>query len=433
MQFRNLMILPSLLLLTISVQAFGTEPFDGDPINYYTAEVDDPISRLQKRIDAGEVKLEYDKKSGYLASVLKELNVPVSSQMLVFSKTSFQRQYISPHSPRAVYFSDDMYVGWCLGGKVVEISAVDPKQGAMFYSLPQQPLENPKFKRHTHACTQCHASSLTRGVPGHMIRSVYSAPDGLPLFGAGTFISTHSSPLKERWGGWYVSGTHGKQQHMGNILVRNSETVDKLDLSEGANVTDLEELFDTEPYLSPHSDIVALMVAEHQTQVHNYLTHASYEGRIALHYQKVINEALKQPEEYRSPSTGRRIASAGDKLIKNMLFVDEITLKDPVAGTSKYTEEFSKLGPFDKKGRSLRQFDLKTRLFKYPCSYLIYSEAFDKLPAMVKEHTYKRLHEILTGKDQSEDFAHLSKTDRTAILEILRDTKKGLPEYWTAK
>ena len=148
----------------MAVPVFGTEPFDGAPINYYTAPVDDPVSRLQKRIDAGEVSLDFDRRhQGYLASILKELNIPVSSQMLVFTKTSFQRRYISPHAPRAVYFSDDMYVGWVQGGKVLEFSAADPRQGAIFYSLRQKPSGRVTFARHTHECTQCHAGSLTRG------------------------------------------------------------------------------------------------------------------------------------------------------------------------------------------------------------------------------------------------------------------------------
>ncbi|MCH7988595.1 MAG: hypothetical protein IID46_05505 [Planctomycetes bacterium] len=424
-------ILANLALIMMAVPVFGTEPFDGAPINYYTAAVDDPVSRLQKRIDAGEVTLHFDeRRQGYLASVLKELNVPVSSQMLVFSKTSFQRRYISPHAPRAVYFGDDMYVGWVQGGKVLEFSAADPRQGAIFYSLRQKPSGRVTFARHTHECTQCHAGSLTRGVPGHVIRSVYTAPDGMPLFGAGTFISKHSSPLEKRWGGWYVTGTHGKHLHMGNLVVRNSDKIDELDFSTGANITDLDKLIDTTPYLSPHSDIVALMVAEHQTQMHNYITHAGFEGRIAIHYQKAINKALKESDAYRSPGTLGRIASAGDKLLKQMLFVEETPLQGPIVGTSGFAAEFAKRGPFDSKGRSLRDFDLKTRMFKYPCSYQIYSESFDSLPPVVKQHVYRRLWEVLTGKETGEEFTHLSGNDRKAILEILLETKTGLPDYW---
>ena len=125
-----------------------------------------------------------------------------------------------------------------------------------------------------------------------------------------------------------------------------------------------------------------------------------------------------------------RVDGAAEQLFKYMLFCDEVRLTDPIHGTSGFAEEFARRGPFDKKGRSLRDFDLRTRLFKYPCSYLIYSPAFDGLPASVKERTYRRLWDVLTGKETGKDYAHLSPADRQAIKEILIDTKPGLPEYW---
>jgi hypothetical protein len=175
------------------------------------------------------------------------------------------------------------------------------------------------------------------------------------------------------------------------------------------------------------------MVAEHQTQMHNYITHAGFEGRIIIHYQKAINKALKESDAYRSPGTLRRIASAGDTLLKHLLFVEEAPLQGPIVGTSGFATEFAKQGPRDSKKRSLRDFDLKTRIFKYPCSYLIYSESFDSLPPVVKQHVYLRLWEVLTGKQTGEEFAHLSGDDRKAILEILLETKSGLPDYWKSE
>ena len=110
--------------------------------------------------------------------------------------------------------------------------------------------------------------------------------------------------------------------------------------------------------------------------------------------------------------------------------VGETELTDAVRGTSSFSQEFTARGPQDQQGRSLRQFDLKTRVFRYPCSYLIYSDCFDALPEPVLERVYQRLWDVLTGEDEAEKFAHLSAADRTAILEILRDTKDGLPDYW---
>ncbi len=408
--------------------------YEEKPIDYNNAPVDDPIARLQKSLDNGEFNLDWDDKHGWLKSVLAHLDIADSSQGLVFSKTSFQLRMISPRTPRAVYFGDSAYVGWCQGGTVLELSAVDPKQGAIFYSLDQKKVAKPKFERLTYQCTQCHASSLTQGVPGHTVRSVYPAPDGRPILSAGTHRTNHESPLKERWGGWYVTGEHGDQVHMGNQLVRSFDNPDSLDLKRGSNVTDLRDFFYTAPYLKPHSDIVALMVLEHQTYMHNLLTRASYEGRTTERDAKVMNEMLERPLDFESESTQRRFQSSAYRMVKYMLFCDEAKLTSPVSGNSGFQDDFEKKGPFDELGRSLRQFDLQSRLFKYPCSYLIYSESFDQLPPRVKEEVYLRLWEILneevTDKETVEDFQHLSTKDRRAILEIISATKKDLPEYW---
>jgi hypothetical protein len=183
-------------------------------------------------------------------------------------------------------------------------------------------------------------------------------------------------------------------------------------------------------YLTPHSDLVALMVFEHQTQAHNRIAQALIGTKQALHYQATLNKELGEPADHKWESATRRIASAGEALAKYLLFCGEAKLDGPVAGTSEFAKEFAARGPFDKKGRSLREFDLTTRLFKYPCSYLIYSKGFQSLPAEVKAHTLKRMHAVLTGVDTSAAFAHLSAADRAAILEILRDTLPDLPEYW---
>ena len=426
-------LLVAIATFTIARPAAAGPALDQPPINYMTAPTDDPVARLQKRIDSDKTKLAFDKKRGYLEALLKELNVPASSQVLVFSKTSFQLRRISPRTPRALYFGDDIYIGWVRGGDVMEFSAVDPKQGAIFYTLDQRDSEKPKFRRHTHTCLQCHDSSLTRGVPGHIIRSVYPAPDGMPVFRAGTFVTDHTSPLKERWGGWYVTGTHGAQRHMGNVVVRDQDNPNNLATDKGANVADLRDRFDTSAYLSPYSDIVALMVLEHQTHVHNQLTQASYQGRITLRDEQVMNRILERPKDFRSPSTQRRFESSAERLLKSMLMVGEVKLTEPIKGSSGFTRDFAKRGPRDQRGRSLRDFDLSTRLYKYPCSPLVYSEAFDSLPKPVRDLVYRRLWEVLSGKDTSKDFAHLSTADRRAIREILIETKNGLPDYWTAK
>ena len=426
----GVMLLAVLTTVALSAPALGQISFEGAPINYNQAPVNDPVSRLQRKLDAGEEKLDRDPRFGYLKSLLRHFDVPASAQSLVFSKTSFQLRRISPRSPRALYFGDDVYLGWVPGGDVMEISAVDPNLGVNFYTLSQQESAKPKFVRQTDTCLQCHGSSLTRGVPGHLVRSVYPDPDGQLILSAGTFLTDHESPLKERWGGWYVTGRHGAQRHLGNLLVGESDDPQHLDMDKGANITDLATRFETSKYLTPHSDIIALMVLEHQTSMHNRITRANFQTRVALRDQGVMNELLERPDDYRSESTNRRISKAAELVVPYLLFGGEITLTDPIQGTSGFAREFVARGPRDSQGRSLREFDLKSRLFKYPCSYLIYSKAFGGLPAAVKDPIYRRLWEVLTGQDKSDDFAHLSSEDRTAIREILRDTQRGLPDYW---
>ncbi len=421
------------LLLGSSISARGQSftllSLDDGPIQYLLPPKNDPIARLQQRLDRGELQLEYASPGGYLLSVLKQLRVPLSSQTLVFSKTSFQQHRISPETPRALYFNDNVYVGWVRGGDVIEVSAVDPERGAMFYSLDQRKDLKPTFVRREE-CLQCHASPKTLGVPGHLVRSVFPDPEGVPLLQAGSFLTDHSSPLKERWGGWYVTGTHGAQRHMGNVWVRDKNQPDRLDTTAGANITSLKHSLNLNSFAKPDSDIVALMVLEHQTRLHNLLTRTAWETRIALTQQESMNLALGEPLDRWSDSTRRRIDSQVDNLLRYMLFADEARLTEPVSGTSGFQNEFAQAGPRDHRGRSLRDLDLKQRLFRYPCSFLIYSEAFDALPSAAKERLYQRLWEVLTEQNASKDFAALSKTDRESILEILLETKSGLPEYW---
>ncbi|MAG58043.1 MAG: hypothetical protein CMJ83_17290 [Planctomycetes bacterium] len=402
---------------------------DWGPIKYSSCTPNDPVSKLQKRIDTGILKLQFDEKHGYLRSVLSALDISESSQMLVFSKTSHQLHRISPWSARALYFNDHTYVGWVDNGDVIEASSMDPERGAMFFTLRQEKTARPKFVRDKGQCLSCHASAHTQGVPGYIVRSVYPSPSGQPHYGAGTFNTDHSSPLRERWGGWYVTGTHGKQRHMGNEVATDRDNP-KLDVESGANVTDLSKRTRTQSHLTKHSDIVALMVLEHQAAMHNFITYASYETRVSLFQCAEMNRVFERPADHVSDSTKRRIRRASDKLLKYLLFSDEEPLSDRIQGTSSFAKEFSARGLRDRKGRSLRDFDLERRLFKYPCSYLINSDAFRLLPAQVKDHVYKRLWEILTGRDDSGDFALLSRADREAILAILTDTHEGLPGYW---
>jgi hypothetical protein len=421
------------LALAATLPAVRAVPpeLDREPINYATAELDNPVTRLQQKLAAGRAALAFEDDHGYLKSLLAALRVPESSQVLVFSKTSMQRDRIGPKTPRALYFNDDVYVGFCLRGHVLEVSAADPAIGTAFYTLDQEPADRPRFTRQTDNCLTCHASALTRNTPGHLMRSVFPDVSGNPILSAGTHRTDPTSPFAERYGGWYVTGTHGKQAHRGNLVVRNRrDAEDGPDNAAGQNVTDLRTRFTVGNYLTPHSDIVALMVLAHQVDLHTRIARAGIEARTALHYQAELNKALKEPPTNRFDSVTSRIRSAGDDLLKGLLFSGEAGLTDRVEGTSAFAKEFAARGPFDTRGRSLREFDLTTRLFRFPCSYLIYSEAFATLPAEVKDPTLRRLHDVLTGKDTDKAFAHLTAADRAAILGILRDTLPDLPPYW---
>jgi len=384
-------------------------PFEEDTIGYSKATDDaSAIARLQQRIDKGETTLKFDKDLGYLPALMDELKIPRSSQMLVGSKTSFQRERISPETPRALFFNDDVYIGFIPGSPLMEVSVADPKLGGVFYTLDQVKKDKPRFVRNDQ-CLECHASAKTMGVPGHLVRSFDTDENGVVDLSSGTSLVNHRTPLADRWGGFYVTGTSGQQVHRGNAFGKDAPKTSN-------NVTNLDGFFDVSQYPASHSDIVALMVLEHQLHMHNFITRMNYSATLALKQYGHLNY----------------LKSATEAFVKYLLFTEETPLTDAIAGNGGFQEWFAAQGPKDKKGRSLREFDLKTRLFKYPCSYLIYSEAFDSLPEALKTKLYDRLWEILTGRDTSSDFESLSPETRQAILQILVETKTGLPNNWKA-
>ena len=424
---RHLIVVAALLL---TATTWAGDEFEQAPIRYSASRPENSISRLQAGIDRGDKELKYADAHGYLPALLEALEVPVESQTLVFSKTSLQTRRISPRTPRAIYFNDEVYVGYCQSGDVLEISTADPQLGAVFYTLGQQQEDKPRFERQVDNCLVCHSSSRTEGVPGHLVRSLFVDAGGQPIFSAGSRTVDHTTPLEDRWGGWYVTGRHGSQTHMGNLAIRGRDVPRPLDNLQGHNVLQLKDRLSVDKYLTPHSDIVALMLLEHQVLVHNCLTKANFATRQALDYDATMRQALREPEGKRLDSTNRRIQSACDDLVDALLLVGEAPLTAPLSGTSGYAEKFRRSGLRDGQGRSLRDLDLTGRLFKYPCSYLIYSKAFDGLPGEARDQVWQRLGKILSGEDKSEKFSHLGASDRRAIAEILCATKPGIPEDW---
>jgi hypothetical protein len=402
---------------------------DDPSIEYNTRMPHDQVSYLNQRILRGQVHLQYEKPQGYLRSVLAALDVPVESQLVVFSKTSFQSERISPTNPRSIFFNDSVAVGWVRGGPLLELAAEDPRQGMMFFSMSQNPVGPPHANRDPN-CLPCHVSGESMGVPGTLMRSVYPDADGKTISELGTFLTDDRSPFAQRWGGWYVTGDTGTLRHMGNAVVKDAKSLAPLardGKDESQPLTSLNGRFDTQGYLTPYSDVVALMVFEHQMHMINLFTRLGWEVRVAE------GEGGEYKEE--APPRGKAakaVRDASRELADYMLFADEKPLPSKVEGTSGFAEKFSSEGPKDSQGRSLRQFDLERRLMKYPCSYMIYSSAFDALPEDLKDATYARIWRILSGEERGKRYASLTLENRRAVVQILRETKKRLPDYFQA-
>ena len=377
-------------------------------IAYQTTPVTDAAAQLDLKLADRSVTLTREPSSGYLRSLLRALDVMPESQMLVFSQTSMQADQISFQNPRAVYFNDQVSIGWVRGADELEIAVQDPRQGIIFYTL-EQGAAAPRFKRERQ-CLICHLTWDTLAVPGLTALSTAPIPDKNSY--ANGFTTDHRSPLSERWGGWFVTGQHGQSRHMGNLPVMPEDKGKSKIQNPRAVLPSVAGQFDLTGYPTPYSDVVALMVFDHQAHMTNILTRMGWEARVAV-----------QPNAV-------RVRDAARDVVDYMLFGEEAALPGRLQGTAGFAEKFAALGPRDSRGRSLRDFDLERRLFRYPLSYMIYSEAFDALPAAAKEAVYTRLHAVLTGKEVSVALKRLTAPELTAILEILRDTKKDLPAYF---
>jgi hypothetical protein len=424
-------LLGSLLLIVLGgvLSAQTDADYDHGIIAYSKTTPTDSVAQLQHRLDSGEVTLKSDPHLGYLPAILDELKVPVSSQTLVFSKTSFQFNQIVPSRPRALYFNDEVYVGYVQGSQLLEFASVDPKLGAVFYTLDQEETGPPHFKREIYFCLICHDSSAnTGGVPGFMTMTVAPDKEGNALRSFPASAMSDQTPFSERWGGWYVTGHHGTQRHRGNTIFPPGALLERMDWSKGANLDKVDALIDTSNYLRPTSDIVALIALTHQTRIHDLMTRANYETLKALHDEESANSVAAGSAGRYSPVTVERIRTAVEPLVRAMFFVKEAPLTDSVRGVSGFAAEFEKTGIRDRKGRSLKDLDLNRRFLRYPFSYLIYSPAFDALPVPAKDQFYERVRAILSGAD-TENFSHLSAEDRAAILEILTDTKPDFANW----
>ena len=349
---------------------YGADLLDHPAINYNHAPVHDPVARL----DASKLKSD-------LRSVLEALHVPVESQIAVFSKTSLQAPLIEPNNPRTIFFNDSVAVGWMKGG-FIEIAALDPRQGVQFYTVQPRADAPARFEK-GRDCLRCHVGDATLDVAGYVVRSTYTAADGSPMLVYGGGAVDHRTPIEDRWGGWFVTGAPATVRHLGNAVIGphgDPQTMESLPAK-------------------TNSDIAALMVFDHQMHMANLITRIGWETRAGV----------------------GGLAESAQEFVDYLLFVDEAPVRGNLMG--RFAASFNKNVPRDSKGRSLYDLDLQTRLLRYPCSYMIYSEAFDALPRDAKDAIYKRMVRVLSGAEKDKRYARLSAADRRAVLEILRETK----------
>jgi len=350
------------------------------------------VEALEAKLKKGEVKFSYTQDGhGYLKSMLEALKVSPESQVLPFTKSSLQFDRIGPSTPRAVYFNDDVAVGAVHPGGLIEIIANDRRGGIAFYTIDNKTPGIPHFQTEGARCVVCHGM-INSVTPGWIVANITAIADGTPQIINPSYpfdLTDQTRPFESRWGGWYVTGKTENMHHLGNVTAPDPNK--PFDLPEGRTLASLSGRFDAAHALKSSSDIVALMTLEHQTGLINrlYALNARYSD------------------------------AALEDLVTYMTFANEVPLPGPVRGDSGFAADFSKRGPHAR-GRSLRSFDLKTRLFRYPLSYMVYSTAFDALKPDIRDRLYRRLYDTLKAKG----------ADGIEAIAILAATKQGLPDYW---
>lgn len=401
---------------------------------YNEVAQDNPIADLERKLQSGEVQLEWREPRGYFDSFLEALQIDPDSQVLVFSKTSLQYQKISWQKPRGIYFNDTTWIGFVQDSSIVEITTLDDRLGTVFYTFNNTREPTQRFERLNQRCLVCHDSNGTMGggIPLLLARSsIYDLDGNLLRDYSGTGNTTDSTPFAERWGGWFVTGRHGGLSHFGNLQIAGPGELTQLDTHMIGNLDTLEGqgLFDTDPYLRSTSDLVALMVLEHQLTVLNQLTYVKFKAPAVLVRAK-MDEALQATSWDALPERAQRaLRRMLDRLVDTLLLKDAITLSEPISGNAGFRQWFETQAPQDAQGRSLRQLDLQQRLFRYPLSYLVQSRQVQMLPAFARDYVWRELAAILQGEKQHSAVAGWSAEDLTATLDILRTTQPDFVPY----
>ncbi|MCB1099957.1 MAG: hypothetical protein KDN22_30610 [Verrucomicrobiae bacterium] len=395
------------------------------PHRYWEAEVADPLSLWLADVMDGKVIIPEEEQSGrgLVERLLRDLKIPVSSQVMVFSKTSLQRRPVTPENPRAIYFNDEVYLGWMPGGRV-EVSSFDPNVGSIYYYERDfdDGKELPLFYRERR-CIGCHAGSATNFIPGPMGMSVFANETGRPMKTVMSFeLAGHDVDFRDRWGGWYVTGNQGALRHMGNAQLEQVDGKPTIDREKRVNLESLGAFFSEDKYPTKGSDILAILLLDHQISMHWRLTEAHYRVRQAIYDRAEAEEGKEPRSDYDT-----ELETATELVVRYLLFADEVSLgADKVAEGSTFRDAFLAARKPARDGRSLRDLRLKGHIFEYRCSYMIYSAAFAGLPAPLKESIFQRMRQVLNPDEQVEGYTHFSADEKRAIISILSDT---VPEF----
>ncbi len=388
--------------------------WDLPPLRYSDTASTDRLARLAQDWQSGKKQLEGKTEVARVKEILAALQVPEGSQILVFSKTSKQNNLINPRNPRALYFSPDCYCGYVPGG-MMEVIIHDRRLGPVFYLIDLgQERKAPSVERDTSDCLSCHGTGRTENAPGVLVRSVFPDENGNPLLSFGSGLVMHDTPIEERWGGYYVTGAISLP-HLGNRTYVEARQAQ----AERSQWNSVSGKIDVSKYPCATSDIVALMVLEHQCQAHNLLTAAK------MNYERArfLSLSIDPDGDPEQGSAGRVADQAAQRIVDWFLFTGEADMgADGVSGSEIFQQQFAAAIPRTSHGDSLADFQLNSRLFKNRCSYMIYSEAFVALPDMIKKRVITRLENILESADGADDYAQIKLSERRRIAKILRDT-----------
>jgi hypothetical protein len=400
-----------LIFLVIASAAGDPPPYSNineAPHLYLQRTLSDPFTRLKGQIEGGAVALDQYSPKAFLKSLLGALKVPEESQVLVFSTTSLQLSLISPGNPRAIYFNEDVYVGFIPGGKI-EILSLDPELGGIFYIFPIPRMGEKLQPERSGRCMNCHSTADSRYIPGLVLQSVVPAPSGGSLDAFRQEETGHQIPYNQRFGGWYVTGQGGMTNHWGNLIGRMQAGEIARQMIEPG------QRFDFGKYLVPQSDLLAHLLLEHQAGFVNRVLEATYRTRSLLHAGGGQLNAAQDAE----------LDGQARDLVRYILFADEPSLpNEGVQGEPTFKTAFLRSRRAASNGGSLKDFDLRQRLFKNRCSYMIYSPIFTALPSEIKRRVFRELASAL--RDSDKVYPHLQSEEKERIRTILKDTLPGL-------